>query len=189
MNKLNVKISKRGEEEKRKRDKITFRQKLFFISLVCLLFFSSSLPTAAQITVETSVISSGGGTVSGSAFMIESTIGQPGVGLLQNTPFTLFGGFVTPTFVPTAANVSVGGRVLTASGAGIRNVSVILNYPNGTMHTVSTGTFGAYRFEDVPVGEIYVVTVAGKKYSFVNSSQVISVSEQISDLNFTANEQ
>lgn len=65
-------------------------------------------------------------------------------------------------------------------------MNVTLNYPNGTSQTVSTGAFGAFRFDDVPVGEIYLVTVSGKKFSFKNPIQVISVNEQINDLNFVA---
>ena len=161
------------------------------LSSVCLCIFAVNgfSQSGGAFTIEKSAISSSGGTVSGGAFTVESTIGQPSAGLSQYAPFILFGGFITPTLAPTAANVSISGRVTTGNGAGIRNISVTLTYPNGTTRTVSTGTFGAYRFEDVPVGEVYVVFVQSRKFTFNNPTQVISVSEQINDLNFIATEQ
>ena len=50
--------------------------------------------------------------------------------------------------------MSIGGRVLTDSGAGIRNVIVTLTDSRGAFRTTSTGTFGMYRFEAVEVNAI-----------------------------------
>ncbi len=87
---------------------------------------------------------------------------------------------------PTAANVSVSGRVLTANGNGIRNVFVKLTDPSGATRRVISTSFGYFRFDDVEAGQTYVVSVQSKRYQFSNSTQVISVGDEISDLVFTA---
>jgi len=55
---------------------------------------------------------------------------------------------------PTAASVSIGGRVLTNTGRGLTNATVILNDSNGVSSTARTTTFGYYRFEAVAAGEL-----------------------------------
>ncbi len=55
----------------------------------------------------------------------------------------------TEPLAPTAANVQIGGRVMTANGRGIRNVLVTLTNANGTSRTVITGNFGYYRFAEI----------------------------------------
>lgn len=185
-------FTKGAKAKTRRENKFSLRKMLYIVSFAPLFLFALSFPANAQnggaFTIEKSVISSGGGTVSGGAITIESAVGQPSAGLSQNPQFILFGGFITPQFAPTAAAVSISGRAATASGAGIRNVIVTILFPNGERRTTQTGSFGAYLFEDIPVSETYIVTVTGKKYSFANPSQVVYVSGQISDLNFTATE-
>ncbi len=86
--------------------------------------------------------------------------------------------------IPTAANVSVSGKVLTSNGNGIRNVVVTLVAPNGTVFTADTGSFGYFRFESIPVGESYVMSVFSKRFAFKNPSQLITVNEDISNIEF-----
>lgn len=86
---------------------------------------------------------------------------------------------------PTAANVSVGGRVAAANGYGIRNVIVSLIDADGTTRTARTSTFGYYNFDEVPVGTI-IVSVASKRFTFADPTQVLSVSENVGDVDFTA---
>ncbi|MDQ4122259.1 MAG: carboxypeptidase regulatory-like domain-containing protein [Acidobacteriota bacterium] len=88
--------------------------------------------------------------------------------------------------IPTAASVSVDGRVTTADGRGIRNALVTLAAPNGETRTALTGAFGYYRFTDVRAGETYVLTVVSKRFQF--APQVVSVAGDINELNFTAND-
>ncbi len=90
-------------------------------------------------------------------------------------------------FSPTAADVSLNGRVLTANGRGVFNAALtLINSATGEVRTARTNPFGYYRFEDVSAGETYIVTVKSKTYSFSNASKVISISENVGDLNFTA---
>ena len=79
---------------------------------------------------------------------------------------------------------------MTASGEGIRNATVMLIGGNLTQPVyVQTGTFGFYRFSDLPVGQIYVVTVISKRYTFANTSRVINLNDNLTEENFVAEEQ
>lgn len=87
-------------------------------------------------------------------------------------------------FLPTAASVTIGGRVLTTRGRGIFRAQVSMTDSSGTMRSVFTNPFGYYQFGDVPAGETYIFTVSHKQYVF--AAQVVSINEAIENLNFTA---
>jgi hypothetical protein len=89
-------------------------------------------------------------------------------------------------FVPTAASVTVGGRVQTAKGQGIRNVQVTLIGANGETRTTISSAFGFYRFADVVAGETYIFSVRAKQYTFSQQTQARSIFEDINDVNFVA---
>ena len=90
--------------------------------------------------------------------------------------------------IPTAANVSVSGRVSSSSGNGIRNVIVTLFSPNGSVLTARTSSFGYFRFDEIASGETYVVSVNSKRYTFDPSSKILSVNEEIADVDFVSQE-
>ena len=87
--------------------------------------------------------------------------------------------------IPTSANVSVGGRISTANGRGIRNVAVTIIDAQGRTRTVTTGTFGYYRFDDVSPGTA-VLSVTSKRFSFENPTRTINVTDNVSNINWTA---
>jgi len=91
--------------------------------------------------------------------------------------------------VPTAANVSVSGRIRTKNDAGIGNARVMLTSSDGETRTTLSNSFGFYRFAEVPGGETYTVSVASKRYSFNQQTVVVSVSEEIANLDFIGVEQ
>lgn len=97
----------------------------------------------------------------------------------NNGDFFTFG-----RLVPTAANVSISGRVMTANGRGIANARVALIDPFGIPRTVATNPFGYYSFADVPAGQTYVAMASAKGYVF--DTQTISVADNIEGLNFIA---
>ena len=51
---------------------------------------------------------------------------------------------------------------------------------------VQTGSFGYYTFDDLRVGETYVITVQGRRYFFQMPSRVINLTDNIADLDFIA---
>lgn len=82
-----------------------------------------------------------------------------------------------------AANVSVGGRVLTEKdGRPVTRATVTLTDQSGTTRTALTNAFGYFRFDDLEVGENYVFTVQHKLYEF--APRVISVNEDIGEIIF-----
>jgi hypothetical protein len=92
---------------------------------------------------------------------------------------------ITPTYnPPTAASVNIGGRVMNAAGRAVAGARVSLIDSNGTAHIVISNSFGYYRFGGVGAGQTVVVSVSAKRYAF--SPQIVSVSNELTDLNFTA---
>ncbi|MEZ5426657.1 MAG: hypothetical protein R2747_10355 [Pyrinomonadaceae bacterium] len=97
---------------------------------------------------------------------------------------TQFSPWAIGQLAPTAAEVSVGGRVSSPGGWGVVNALVLLTDPAGQTRSVRTNPFGYYRFDEVPVGEIYILTVRHKQYVF--TPQIVLVTEGIKDLDFIA---
>ncbi|HEX8248916.1 MAG TPA: carboxypeptidase regulatory-like domain-containing protein [Pyrinomonadaceae bacterium] len=88
-------------------------------------------------------------------------------------------------FLPVpATQVSVSGRVMTSDGSGLGNAQVILTDASGNSRTTATGSFGYFRFDSVQAGETYVFSVVAKGYQF--APQVVTVNEELPELNFTA---
>ncbi len=88
---------------------------------------------------------------------------------------------------PTAATVSIGGRVMTMSGRGIVNVRLTLTDSNGQVRTTTTTSFGYYRFDDVQAGETYILSASGKHYAFSQPLQVLNINDETNEINFIAN--
>jgi hypothetical protein len=142
-------------------------------------------------TLEQSVVASGGGTSEGNVYKIEGITGQPVAGTTStNASFTVRGGFFTPApFAPTAGVANISGRILTADGRGIRNVSITLTGASGESRMAFSSSFGYFTFENVPVGEVYILSVRAKQFQFSQSSQAVSVLEDVTGINFIANPQ
>jgi hypothetical protein len=91
---------------------------------------------------------------------------------------------VAQNLAPSAANVSIGGRVADANGNAVSRVRISITDQNGETRFVTTGSFGFYRFTEIPAGQTYVISATHKRFQF--NSQVISVSEDIQNADFTA---
>ncbi len=85
------------------------------------------------------------------------------------------------SLIPTAARVSVSGRVL-VNGRGLSRAEVFYIDSNGQAHSAVTNTFGFYHFENVAVGETYIFQASSKEHSF--SPQIVTVNDEIKNLNF-----
>lgn len=86
---------------------------------------------------------------------------------------------------PTAAAVSVSGRVVTPKKRGLVNALVLMTDQSGNTRVARTSISGYYRFEAVEVGQTYILTVASKHYQF--APQVLILIEEIENFNFIAN--
>ena len=112
-----------------------------------------------------------------------------GANTISTTGVSNFSDWAVGNAVVVAANVSVGGRVLATNGAGIKNAIVSITDSNGISRTVRTGSFGYYNFDEVEAGRTYIVSVASKRFVFANPTQVITVNDNIGDLDFIAQPQ
>jgi len=160
---------------------------LLSFSPFLLFAFSLAAQTGGQYEIKKSVISNGGGQSDGAPYSVTGTAAQASAGVSSSGGgFGVRGGFWQPNLAPTAANVSVSGQVLTASGQGIRNARMTLTNSTGTTRTAITSSFGYYSFDEVEVGQTYVVSVRSKRFQFANNTQVVSVNDEITALTFTA---
>ena len=83
----------------------------------------------------------------------------------------------------TASSVSVSGRILNGQ-RGISKAIVQMVNQNGSVRTARTNQFGYYRFDDVEVGQTYIVNIYSKRYRF--TSQVLNLTEEVNNLDFRA---
>lgn len=162
-------------------------------------FFRNAAPDTAATsegrlyigTVNTSTDASGN-----AAFSFTSTV-PLAVGQYITATATTTGGaaqavgdtseFSDPTTVvvapPTAASVTVSGRILTAKGSAIGNVTIHLTDGEGNVLTARSNGFGYFHLEGVQAGQTYVLTASHRYYHF--ESRVIAVYDELTDLNIT----
>lgn len=81
---------------------------------------------------------------------------------------------------PTAARVSITGRVLASNGRPVTNTTVALANAAGQTVTARTSSFGYFRFDEIQAGETYVVSINSRRYVF--QPQVLSVEDEIAEL-------
>jgi len=86
---------------------------------------------------------------------------------------------------PTAASVTIGGRVLISSGGrGIGRAVVTMIDSSGNSRTAISNQSGFYQFAEVAVGQSYIFSVRHKQYRF--EPQILSVTEENESINFVA---
>ncbi|MFM9904075.1 MAG: reprolysin-like metallopeptidase [Pyrinomonadaceae bacterium] len=85
---------------------------------------------------------------------------------------------------PTAAAVTVSGRVLGPRGRGLANTTVTMTSQNGTARTVRTSAMGYFVFKDVETGGTYIFTVMNRRYQF--SPRIAVVTDNLSDFDLIA---
>lgn len=104
---------------------------------------------------------------------------------LANNEFKKFrSDVVIVGLAPSAAGVSVSGRLLTPSGEGVKGGRVSLVSSGGEVAASISNAFGYYSFENVVPGETYIIMVASKRYVF--APRVVTVVDQVADLNLVA---
>jgi Lamin Tail Domain len=117
------------------------------------------------------------GTVAGSNFTPVVT-DDPATGTANDAT-------VTPILSPTAGHSSLSGRIITPDGNGVKGVYVrIMGGSLDSPRIAITSPFGHYEFEDLQVGESYVVSVVSKSYAFETSVLVVTLNDQVTDADF-----
>lgn len=140
-------------------------------------------------------VNPGNGTFTGAAFNIDLSaiaaienqanvyfriVGYNGTG--AGGTFRIDNFQVQAVLAPSAASVTIGGRVLGANNRPINRAVVYLTDQSGETKTAMTNAFGYYRFMDVNVGQVYTLNVFSKRYLF--EPHVLTVNEEMDNLNF-----
>ena len=125
----------------------------------------AQIATGGAYTLNRSVVAGGGDEGSdpiNNSYRLIGTAGQSAAGRgYSSVNYNLISGFWFLLRTPTVASANIIGRVLRDDGLGIRNVIVTLS--GGTLATprlALTGGFGYFTFDELEVGQTYVITVA-----------------------------
>jgi hypothetical protein len=86
---------------------------------------------------------------------------------------------------PTAAAVSVSGRVLNAEGRPIIGAVVRIMDINGGVQSTRTNQFGQYRFS-VEAGNVYAMETRAKGLRFIDNPRIITVQDEVAEEDFRA---
>ena len=148
----------------------------------------AQIATGGSYTLDQSVIASGGGTsrdATAALYAVNGTIGQPAAGATSTGgTYALNSGFQTAApAAPTAAAVSISGRVITPQDFGLTNALVTLTDFQGNSRKVRTGKFGSYYFGNVEAGATYILTVTSKRYTY--DAQIVTANADLREVNFT----
>lgn len=86
---------------------------------------------------------------------------------------------------PTAAAVTVAGRVVAADNSGIRNALVTLvSTRTGATLSKRASPNGYFTFTDIEAGETYILSASAKRFSF--EPRVITINEDLAEINLVA---
>lgn len=98
--------------------------------------------------------------------------------------FTVTNDYTLIVQAPTAAGVTVSGRVTDAGGRGVYGARLLMFDPHGERRYARTNPFGFYHFTETAAGAVYTISVAHKKHRF--APRVFSATDNTNDFNFTA---
>lgn len=141
---------------------------------------------------------SGSGTLMNIAFTVDPSASGGDVSPLNFEAVQFFSNaFPTPPGIPnvptngqvtilgvTSAGVSVSGRLLTSFGRAVSRGTVSLSDGLGNIRRIQTNTLGYFRFDDVAVGETYLLNASARGYTF--QPRTLNVMDQISDVEIRA---
>jgi|GEM_PF-1189831 len=171
-------------------------------SLLIFLIFSSAgfgqVASGGAFQLEKTALTGGGDVLSStgctpvpdqSCITVTSTVGQSVAGwrsggISTSKTYNVVSGFwQDPAFAPTAAQVSASGRVLDPLSRAVSQATVIFTSTGGVSRTAITNPFGYFQIDDLEAGQVYVVSVTARRFSF--SPIVVNMSDNISGLDLT----
>jgi hypothetical protein len=127
---------------------------------------------------------------SGTGWDISTNTSSAALGISDNNIIVgtgVFNGAVHAFAMVPVTTSSVGGRILTANGAGISNARVTIsggNLPSPV--TVTTGQLGWYNFPGLQTGATFTVTVQSKRYSLTVTPRTVTPGGNVTNFDFTA---
>ncbi len=142
--------------------------------------------TGGGFTITQATIAGGGGSASNGSSSVATTSGQSAAGPAISGPGVVItsGFWKYSALVPTAAMVNINGRVKRANGQGIPHAILTLSRADGSMRTVKTSPFGYYQFDQVMAGEMVVLSVSLKGFTFSQPIIAVVADDEIVDLDF-----
>ena len=127
-------------------------------------------------------------TQANSDYTDENAIFHAGVKLNSGSPVAVAAKGVVMISGPSAVD-SISGKVLSADGRPLRNAVVTLSGNSlSTRMRSATTSFGTYTFSGLQPGDTYIVTVATQRYTFAVPSRVISLVDNLNDIDFVADQ-
>lgn len=102
----------------------------------------------------------------------------------NNTATVDIGAFEAQVFTPTAGEITVGGRITTNKGSGIKIAQVTLLGADGKTRATLSNADGYFQFTDLPAGETYIFSVAAKRFQFSQPTIVRTITDDANDINF-----
>lgn len=103
---------------------------------------------------------------------------------LCTSSLTSLSPFAIALGTPSAAEVSVSGRVMTPAGEGLRNAVVSMTDSRGVTQTALSSSLGYYRFDAVATGETFILSAQSKRYQF--AARAISVTDDLTGVDLMA---
>lgn len=86
---------------------------------------------------------------------------------------------------PTAAAVSVAGRVIDLNGRGLGGVSVsAANQLTGEVTFATTSSFGYYKLDGLTIDVLYTIRVSSKRYQFFNAERTFVLEDNLQGFDF-----
>lgn len=159
-----------------------------FLIVILNLFIQAAAQTGGQYSVTQSVIASGGGLSSDARYDVTGTVGQAVVGRTDAVlPYFVQTGFWSFSFSPTAAGISIEGRVVSAFGSPLGMSTVVLSDVEGNTRIAITNPFGRFRFEGVEAGRGYFIIAKAKGLS--SDPQFINPDHDVTGIELIAFEQ
>jgi parallel beta-helix repeat protein/predicted outer membrane repeat protein len=106
----------------------------------------------------------------------------------NNTATVDIGAFEAQVFTPTAAEVTVGGRVTTPKGSGVKNVQISLTGADGKTRATLSNADGYFQFAGVPAGDTYIFSASAKRFQFIQPTLARVITDDTGNVNFDAYE-
>ena len=130
------------------------------------------------------VISAGGASASAGIFDADLTIGQPvEPGAIGFGQFGLTSGFWNyVSLAPTAASISISGRVLDDAGGPVANAILYLQTQEGELMVARSSSFGFYRFNNISAGQTVLISVQSRRFTY--APRTVIAADEISGFDF-----
>ena len=158
---------------------------LVMVTVLVFVFSNSAIAQSGGIfEITEAVVAAGGASMSADDFQLDGTLGQPAAGgALGSGNFALTSGFWNYTVLaPTAAGVTISGRIATPDGNGISNARIFIQASGGDIFFSRSAAFGYYMFDNIAAGQSIFVTVEHKLFLF--EPRTVMVVDSVADLDF-----